>query len=105
MARSSTASDFYETVSSDGQSGWLELPARQSGAGYVLTFNSAGAFALDLQHSNDRTNFNDMYDLNNNKVTIDTSTPTYQSVQVPAGQYRMDVDTYNNPITMRATPA
>ena len=105
MPKASTARDYYVTVESATTSDWLELPIRESGAGYILTFVSAGAFALDLQQSNDRENFFDMYDLSNNKITVNTATPTYQSIQVPAGQYRMDVDTYNNPITMRATPA
>ena len=104
MALASTQNNFYVTVTSATQSDHLSLPPNASGAPWVLAFTSAGAFALDLQNSNDGgTTWTDMYDLNNNKITNNTATPTYQALQVPAGQYRMDVDTYNNPITMRAT--
>jgi hypothetical protein len=106
MALSSTQQNFYVTVSSATQSDHLSLPPNASGARWVLTFTSAGAFALDVQYSNDGgTTWTDLYDINNNKVTINTATPTYQALDVGAGQYRMDVDTYNNPITMRATEA
>lgn len=105
MALATTNKEYYVTVSSATQSDHISLPPRQGG-GYVLTFTSAGAFALDLQHSADGgSNWADVYDINNNKITINTATPTFQAICVCAGQYRMDVDTYNNPITMRATEA
>lgn len=105
MALASTSRQFFVTVSSATVSDHISLPPLPEGKKWILSFRSAGAFALDLQYANDAENFADMYDINNNKITINTATPTYQDLEVGAGQYRMDVDTYNNPITMRATEA
>lgn len=105
MALASTSKNRYVTVTATGQSDHISLPPNANGGKWVLAFRSAGAFALDLQRAADGSNFADMYDINNNKITVNTATPTYQDVEVSASQYRMDVDTYNNPITMTATEA
>jgi hypothetical protein len=66
---------------------------------YILQFSSAGAFVLDVQVG-DGTTFADLYYDATTKVTIDSSTGP-QHVIVPGGMsYRMDVGTYNSPITM-----
>lgn len=92
-----------KTVSSATQSEALDLAP---GRDYVLSFTSAGAFALDLQVlAGDGTSWDDVYDGTNTQVTIDSSSGK-QNVVVRGGQsYRMDVNTYNNPITMWAREA
>lgn len=101
MALASTNGYSYVTVSSATQSDHISL---QPGRTYVLHFSSAGAFVLDIQVG-DGTNFSDLFNQLGVKVTIDSSTGE-QNVQVAGGQcYRMDVDTYNNPITMTAREA
>lgn len=99
MALSDNNADRYVTVSSATQSDHIKLvPGRE----YVLEFTSAGAFALDVQTSGDGSNFKDLYDTSG-KITIDTTAAAAMHVRVPGGLcYRMDVDTYNNPITMTA---
>lgn len=91
------------TVSSATQSDHIHLPP---GHDYVLSFTSAGAFVLDVQiMAGDGSSFDDVYDGTNTKVAIDSSTGV-QNVVVRGGQsYRMDVTTYNNPITMWAKQA
>jgi len=85
------------TVSSATQSDHVQLPPLGD---YVLTFRSAGAFVLDIQESDDGSSFKDAYSDPTTKATIDSSTGP-QSVRVAGGMcYRMDVSTYNNPITM-----
>ena len=92
-----------KTVSSATQSEALDLA---TGRDSVLSFTSEGAFALDLQVlAGDGTSWDDVYDGTNTQVTIDSSSGK-QNVVVRGGQsYRMDVNTYNNPITMWAREA
>lgn len=98
MALAATNSNGYVTVSSATQSDHLNLVPGRS---YLLSFTSAGAFAIDLQVlSGDGTSWDDVYD-GTTQVTIDSTTGVQNKV-VFAGQYRMDVNTYNNPITMWA---
>ena len=98
MALSATNSDGYVVVSSATQSDHINLVPGRS---YLLSFSSAGAFALDLQvMAGDGSSWDDAYD-GTTKVTIDSTTGVQNKVVV-AGSYRMDVDTYNNPITMWA---
>lgn len=98
MAQAATNAYGYVTVSSATQSDHLNLVPGRS---YLLSFTSAGAFALDLQVlAGDGVIFDDVYD-GDTKVTIDSSTGVQNKVVV-AGSYRMDVNTYNNPITMWA---
>jgi hypothetical protein len=98
MALSATNSDGKVTVSSQTASDHISLvPGRE----YALSFSSAGAFALDLQMmAGDGASWDDVYDVTD-KVSIDSTTGK-QNVRVPAGNYRMNVTTYNNPITMWA---
>lgn len=92
-------SGYSVTVSAQTQSDHIALPA---GAEYCLTFSSAGAFALDLQRlAGDGSSWDDLHYDATTQVTIDSTTGP-QSVVVVAGKYRMDVTTYNNPITMWA---
>lgn len=99
MAVASTNAELYVTVSAQTQSDALSL---SPGHEYVLHFASAGDFALDLQVG-DGTTFSDMYDASGTKITIDSTASAAMNWRVPGGQqYRMDVSTYNNPITMRA---
>ena len=91
-------SGYSVTVSSQTQSDHISLPAGQK---YALTFSSAGAFALDLQRMDGNGGWDDVHDGTGTQVTIDSTTGR-QSVVVIAGRYRMDVNTYNNPITMWA---
>lgn len=88
------------TVESATQSDHLQLPANGE---WVLSLSSAGAFEVDIQEGGaDGSSFADMYYDETNKVTLVGTGP--RSVRVPGGQcYRMDVTTYNNPITMVAT--
>lgn len=100
MALATTNTEYYVTVSSATQSDHIRLPPNKY---YVLEFTSAGAFALDVQVTADASQtFRDLYKTSG-KVTIDTTAAAAMHVKVPGGLcYRMDVDTYNNPITMRA---
>lgn len=92
-------SGYSVTVSAQTQSDHIALPA---GHEYCLTFSSAGAFALDLQRlASDGSSWDDVHDASSTQVTIDSTTGR-QSIVVSAGKYRMDVNTYNNPITMWA---
>lgn len=103
MALASTNNERYVTVGSATTSDHITLTPRQGGGSYILSCTSAGAFALDIQVSNDAgVNFVDAYMDATTKATINTATPTAQHFIVPAGSYRMDVDTYNSTITMRA---
>jgi len=55
---------------------------------------------LDIQESDDGSSFKDGYTAPTTKATIASSTGP-QSVRVSGGMcYRMNVTTYNNPITM-----
>jgi hypothetical protein len=68
---------------------------------WVLQFTSGGVFLLDVQVGD----HDGMYDLHydpDTKVTIDSSTGPRHIVVVGEMSYRMNVVTYNNPITMRA---
>jgi len=92
MALSPTNSSGSVTQSATGASDHISLvPGRE----YALSFSSAGAFVVG-----DGSSWDDVYD-SAGKVTIDSSTGK-QNVRVPAGAYRMNVATYNNPITMWA---
>lgn len=87
------------TVGSATQSNAIHLDV---GHTYVLSFTSAGAFSVDLQVlAVDGVTWDDVYDGTNTQVTI-VSSSGVQNVVVVAGSYRMDVNTYNNPITMWA---
>ena len=86
------------TVSSQTASDHLALPLGE----YVLEFASAGAFALDLQSASGSA-FSDVYSDPTTKVTIDSSTGPLTVVVVGGRNYRMNVTTYNNPITMTAS--
>lgn len=101
MGLASTNAQGFVTVNSATQSDHISLP---SGKEYVLEFTSEGAFALDVQVSGNGTDFKDLYD-SSGKVTIDTTATAQQHTRVPGGKYRMDVDTYANPITMTAREA
>ena len=98
MALAATNSGGYVVVSSATRSDHINLvPGRR----YMLSFSSAGAFALDLQVlAGDGSSWDDVYD-GTTQVTIDSSTGVQNTI-VYAGIYRMDVNTYNNPITMWA---
>ncbi len=98
MALSPTNSSGSVTRSATGESDHISLvPGRE----YALSFSSAGAFVVDVQiMAGDGSSWDDVYDAAG-KVTIDSSTGK-QNVRVPAGAYRMNVTTYNNPITMWA---
>ena len=68
---------------------------------YLISFSSAGAFVVDLQvESGLSGKWDDVYS-GDTQVTIDSSTGKQNTVVV-AGNYRMDVTTYNSPITMYA---
>lgn len=98
MGLASTNSKGYVTVESATQSDHLEIPSHIYGGRYTLQAKSDGAFVLDIQMG-DGTDFDDMYYDATTKVTLDSTGNT--SVSVPGGRcYRMDVDTYNNPITL-----
>lgn len=80
-----------------GASPVMLLPAGE----YILQFTSAGAFVLDVQVG-DGASFADLFYDSATKVTIDSSAGP-QHVRVSGGaSYRMDVGTYNNPITMKS---
>lgn len=98
MGQSATNSSGSVTVSSATTSDHISLvPGRE----YAISASSAGAFAFDLQiMAGDGVSWDDVYDASG-KVTIDSTTGK-QNVRVPAGNYRMNVTTYNNPITMWA---
>lgn len=98
MALSATNSSGSVTQSATGASDHLSLvPGRE----YALSFSSAGAFVVDVQvMAGDGASWDDVYD-SSGKATIDSSTGK-QNLRVPAGIYRMNVTTYNNPITMWA---
>jgi hypothetical protein len=89
------------TVSSATQSDHISLGGQGD---WLLRCSSAGAFVLDIQEGGtDGASFADVYLNATNKATIDSSTGP-QSYRVSGGYcYRMDVTTYNNPITMVAT--
>lgn len=100
MALATTNAEAYVVATSTGESDFISL---RSGVDFVLSFRSAGAFVLDIQLG-DGTDFRDAYD-SSGKQSVDSSTGE-QDVVVAGGQkYRMDVDTYNNPITMTAREA
>ena len=87
------------TVSSQTQSEPLNIDL--AGKRWMLSFSSSGAFALDLQIlAGDGESWDDVYE-GTTQVTIDSTTGR-QNVVVTSGIYRMDVNTYNNPITMWA---
>jgi len=101
MALADTNTQGFVTVSSATQSDHLSLNPHPNGGRYTLQATSAGAFALDIQVG-DGTSFSDLYYDATTKVTLDSTAVT--GVSVPGGKcYRMDVDTYNNPITLRWT--
>ena len=90
------------TVESATQSDHIKLPPNGD---YVLNFYSEGDFVLDVQQGGgDGAVFSDEYTSPTDKVTIDNTVDGPLSVRVSGGQcYRMDVTTYNSPITMIAT--
>ena len=93
--------DLQVVATGTGNSSALNLP---NDGEYVLTFESAGAFALDVQvdKASDGT-FTDLYFDSSNQATIDTTASAPRDIVVQGGmQYRMSVDTYNNDITMSA---
>lgn len=93
--------DYSVIASASGTSSSISLP---NDGDYLLTFDSTGAFVLDVQENKDG-GWDDSYYQDNpaTKVTVNSSSGN-QSAVVPGGvQYRMDVGTYNNPITMYAT--
>jgi len=98
MALSATNIDGKAVATATGGSEHLTLVPGRS---YLLSFSSAGAFVLDLQVlAGDGASWDDVYD-GTTQVTIDSSSGVQNTVVV-AGTYRMDVGTYNNPITMWA---
>lgn len=100
MALSTTG---YATATATGVSEHINLPPHPDGGDYVLHCSSAGAYSLDLQVG-DGTTFSDAYYDGTNKVTL--ASTGVQTVRVAGGQcYRMDVDTYNSAITLRAREA
>lgn len=100
MGLATTNADAYVVATATGESDYISLRA---GTDFVLSFRSAGAFVLDVQVG-DGTDFADVYD-GSTKQEIDSSSDQ-QDVRVAGGQkYRMDVGTYNNPITMTAREA
>lgn len=92
------AEGLTTTVSSATQSDHIILGPGE----WALDFACSGAFVLDVQRGTGGTNFRDVYTLEGTKVTMD-STGVSSCVVVGGGDYRMDVSTYNNPITMTAT--
>jgi hypothetical protein len=99
MAQSDENSLGQTTATATGASPHIVLPEDYE---YLITFSSAGAFVLDVQvQTGDPTKWDDLYDQNDVKLTIDSSTGK-QNFVTKAGNIRMDVDTYNNPITMYA---
>ena len=87
------------TVSSQTQSEPLNIDL--AGKRWMLSFSSDGAFAIDLQvRAGDGVSWDDVYE-GTTQVTIDSTTGR-QNVVVTSGIYRMDVNTYNSPITMWA---
>lgn len=85
------------TATATGASAALTLPIGE----WALEFTSEGAFTLDLQ-AGIETDFFDVYDSNNNKITIvSTSGPRHVIVDGEIS-YRMDVDSYASAITMKA---
>lgn len=100
MGLATTNADAYVVATGTGASDYISL---RSGVDFVLSFRSAGAFVLDVQIG-DGTTFKDIYE-GTTKQEIDSSTGQ-QDIRVTGGQkYRMDVGTYNNPITMTAREA
>jgi hypothetical protein len=99
MAKSEQNDIGQVTKSATGASDHLEL---SEGSSWKLTFVSAGAYALDLQEvAGDSTTFVDSY-YDDTTTQVEISSTGRQAVVVPAGWYRMNVTTYNNPITMYA---
>lgn len=95
MAQSATNAQLIVTVGSATQSDHLTLSA---GNEYMIQC-IGGTYVLDLQVSTDGTNWSDCYYDATNKVTLGT----VKTVVVPGGaHYRMDVDTWNQTITMTA---
>jgi hypothetical protein len=92
------ATGLVTTVSSATQSDHIILGPGE----WALDFASAGAFILDIQRGLNGSSFRDLYTMEGTKVTMD-STGLSHCVVVGGGDYRMDVTTYNNPITMTAT--
>jgi hypothetical protein len=93
------ASGYSVTVSSATQSDHLSLPPGE----WVLDFASAGAFVLDVQRGLSGASFRDVFMSATDKAVMDSVNGPSHLVVVGAGDYRMDVTTYNNPITMTAT--
>jgi hypothetical protein len=67
---------------------------------WVLQFTSDGDFELDVQVGDHNGMYN-LYYGSGNKVTINSRHGTRHIVVVGEMSYRMNVITYNNPITMR----
>jgi len=87
------------TRSATGASDHLEL---SEGSDWKLTFVATGAYALDLQEMTGSGTFIDSYEGATKVVVANTGR---QAVVVTPGSYRMNVTTYNNPITMYARRA
>lgn len=99
MAISTANSQGQATATGTGFSPHIVLPEDDE---YLFTFASAGAFVIDIQMlAGDNATWNDAYDQSNTKVTINSASGRQNFVGV-AGAYRMNVTTYNNPITMYA---
>lgn len=98
MALATTHLDGYVTVSAETTSDHLTLFV---GHEYKLSFTSAGEFVLTLQElAGDGVTWVDVHDCSG--AVVIESTSGRQTVIVVSGQYRMNVTTYNNPITMWA---
>lgn len=104
MAISDKQNDYIAEASTTGASPHISLPPRPDGGFWKLSFRSSGAFALDLQESDtaDDSDWVDAYNENSTKAIVNTATPTAQSFIVAAGNYRMNVTSYNSTIQMRA---
>jgi hypothetical protein len=87
------------TRTATGFSDHLEL---SEDSNWKLTFVATGAYALDLQEMTGAGTFVDAYEGTTKVVVANTGR---QAVVVPPGGYRMNVTTYNNPITMYARRA
>ncbi len=98
MARSAQQSLLQAIATATGASPHIELT---EGVEYLISFTCAGAFTLTLQvESGGIDKWDDVYD-SSGIVTINSASGKQNTVVV-AGNYRMNVATYNNPITMYA---
>ena len=68
---------------------------------YILQSASAGAYSLDVQRNDGLGNYSDVYYDTTNKATL--ASTGVQSVELPSGEYRFNVTTYNSAITVTAS--